>query len=197
LKEREVSVRMRREEEKAAAKLRSEARRMIRSVTRSPDHKDEAAPDLAPGSRVVVDGMGMSGTVESAQGDRVVISVRGKRVTVARQDCIPESRSGKGAGAPGPRLPEGVTFERYPAPFAEEIHLRGLTVEEALERVDKFLDDAYLASLSQVRLIHGIGSGRLKQAVGEMLARHPHVDNFAGAPSDKGGAGVTIVTLRL
>ncbi len=196
LKEREVSVRMRREEAKAASKLRTEARRMIRSVTREPDRKGMEAPDLAPGTRVVVDGMGLSGTVESAQGDRVVISVRGKRVTVPRQDCHPEGGSSVETGARGLRLPAGVTFERHPVPSEDEIRLLGLSVEEALERVDKFLDDAYLASLSQVRLIHGVGSGRLKRAVGEMLAGHPHVDTFVRAPSDKGGAGVTIVTLR-
>ena len=94
-------------------------------------------------------------------------------------------------------LPAGVTLSRRPGgevPF--EIHLLGRTVPEALDLVDKYLDDVYLAGLSPVRLVHGMGSGRLKKAITDLLARHPHVESFTGAPAEQGGAGVTIVTLR-
>jgi DNA mismatch repair protein MutS2 len=69
-------------------------------------------------------------------------------------------------------------------------------VAEALGQVDKFLDDAYLSGLAQLRIIHGVGSGRLKEALAEFLSGHLHVESFEGAPSESGGAGVTIVTLR-
>jgi DNA mismatch repair protein MutS2 len=48
-----------------------------------------------------------------------------------------------------------------------------------------------------VRLIHGLGSGRLKKAILDLLGRHPHVDRFADAPEGEGGGGVTVVTLRI
>ena len=95
-------------------------------------------------------------------------------------------------------LPPGVTLSRRPADETpHEIQLLGRTVQEALELVDKYLDDVYLARVSPVRLVHGVGSGRLKKAIASLLASHPHVEAFASAPSDQGGAGVTIVTLRL
>ena len=77
-----------------------------------------------------------------------------------------------------------------------EHDLRGLDRWEALERVDKALDDAVLAGLSHVRLIHGKGTGALREAVGEFLRGHPQVRGFRlGAPSE-GGAGATVVELR-
>jgi dsDNA-specific endonuclease/ATPase MutS2 len=127
--------------------------------------------------------------------------VRGKRLTVSRDDCASEKHSDRAPASPGPRLGPGITLKRRPALAAtpvqkSEIHLRGLTVEEAIERVDKFLDDAYLGSLSQPRLVHGVGSGRLKQAIWSFLSGHPHVESFTAAAADEGGAGVTIVRLK-
>ncbi|MBI4462282.1 MAG: endonuclease MutS2 [Acidobacteria bacterium] len=78
----------------------------------------------------------------------------------------------------------------------DELDVRGLRVEEARERVDKFLDQAVLAGLSEVRIIHGTGTGRLKQALAEFLAQHPHVESTRAAEPDRGGAGVTVVSLR-
>jgi len=77
-----------------------------------------------------------------------------------------------------------------------ELDVRGLRVEEALEKVDKFLDQAVLAGLTEVRIVHGIGTGKLKQALGEFLAQHPHVESARAAEPDHGGAGATVVTLR-
>jgi DNA mismatch repair protein MutS2 len=77
-----------------------------------------------------------------------------------------------------------------------EINLIGRTVDEAIEMTDKFLDDAFLAQMSTVRVIHGFGTGALRQAVAELLRKHPHVGRFETAPHSEGGGGVTIVTLR-
>ncbi|MFQ5877931.1 MAG: Smr/MutS family protein, partial [Acidobacteriota bacterium] len=107
-----------------------------------------------------------------------------------------------GPGSPPDRGARGrrrVSFERARRDGDEvpaEIHLRGLSVDEALARVDKYLDDASLAGLDTARLVHGVGSGRLKRAIAELLHRHPHVRGFSSAPADRGGAGVTVVTLR-
>lgn len=150
-----------------------------------------------PGDRVRLEGLGVRGTVESVRGDRAVVLVRGKRTTVALAECRPERDQDAEATRAG-ALPRGVTLERRPgAEASPEIHLLGRTVEEALPIVDKYLDEVYLAGLTPVRLVHGVGSGRLKKAIAGLLARHPHVDTFASAPSDQGGAGVTIVNLRL
>ena len=75
-----------------------------------------------------------------------------------------------------------------------EVNLVGLTVDEALPQVDKLLDDAVMAERKQVRVIHGFGAGRLRQAVAGLLEGHPHVAAYhVGA---EGRGGVTVVELK-
>ena len=77
----------------------------------------------------------------------------------------------------------------------DELHLRRLTVDEALLKLDKYLDDAFVAGLYRVKVIHGKGTGTLRQVVREQLAKHPLVKLYRPAGYDEGGAGVTIVEL--
>ena len=77
-----------------------------------------------------------------------------------------------------------------------ELNVIGQTTDEAVDAVDKFLDEASLASLSQVRIIHGHGTGALRRAIGDLLKEHPHVVRFVAAPPDQGGTGATVVELR-
>jgi len=79
---------------------------------------------------------------------------------------------------------------------SNEINLVGLRVDEAVEITDKFLDEAFLAQMNTVRIIHGMGTGALRQAISELLANHPHVSSFEAAPHSAGGRGVTVVTFR-
>ena len=77
-----------------------------------------------------------------------------------------------------------------------ELDLRGLLVEEALDKVDKYLDDAYLSSLASVRIIHGKGTGALRNAVRDLLKRHRHVAEYHFGAFHEGGDGVTVVELK-
>jgi DNA mismatch repair protein MutS2 len=77
-----------------------------------------------------------------------------------------------------------------------ELNVIGQTTDEAVDAVDKFLDEASLASLSQVRIVHGYGTGALRRAIAGLLDGHPHVSRFLSAPPDQGGAGATLVELR-
>ena len=80
-------------------------------------------------------------------------------------------------------------------PAADEVHLRRLTIDEALLKLDQYLNDAFMAGLYRVRVIHGKGTGILRQAVQEQLARHPLVESHRLGGYGEGGAGVTIVEL--
>ena len=80
-------------------------------------------------------------------------------------------------------------------PAIDELHLRQLTVDEALLKLDQYLNDAFMAGLYQVRIIHGKGTGTLRQAVREQLANHPLVKSYRLGDYGEGGAGVTIVEL--
>ena len=77
-----------------------------------------------------------------------------------------------------------------------ELKLIGKKTDEAVELTDKFLDEAFLNGLTEVRIIHGHGTGALRRAITELLKDHPHVARFALAPQDQGGAGATIVELK-
>jgi dsDNA-specific endonuclease/ATPase MutS2 len=77
----------------------------------------------------------------------------------------------------------------------EEIDLHGMTVDEAIPRVDKFLYDAYQAGLYRVWIVHGKGTGILRREVGRYLAKHPLVNAHMPAERNNGGNGVTMVDL--
>jgi DNA mismatch repair protein MutS2 len=77
----------------------------------------------------------------------------------------------------------------------EEIHLRRLTVDEALLRLDRYLNDAFVAGLPAVRVIHGKGTGTLRYAVRDLLKDHPLVKSFRPAELGEGGSGATVVEL--
>ena len=77
----------------------------------------------------------------------------------------------------------------------DEVHLRRLTVDEALLKLNQYLDDAFMAGLYQVRVVHGKGTGVLRQTVRQQLAKHPLVKSYRPGDYGEGGAGVTIVEL--
>jgi DNA mismatch repair protein MutS2 len=76
-----------------------------------------------------------------------------------------------------------------------ELRLRRLTVDDALWRLDRYLNDAFMAGLSSVRIVHGKGTGKLRHAVHETLTRHPLVKSYRLGDYGEGDYGVTIVEL--
>jgi len=95
----------------------------------------------------------------------------------------------------GPPKPAGpVSFQAKVVP--QEIDVRGMTAEEAWEIVDKYVDDAALAGLPFVRVIHGKGKGILANRITEMLAAHPRVKSHRFGEQSEGGTGVTVIVLE-
>lgn len=79
---------------------------------------------------------------------------------------------------------------------SSELDLRGHSVDEALERIDKYLDDASLTGLQQVGIIHGKGTGVLRAAIHEYMRRHPHVKSYRLGNYGEGDTGITLVDLK-
>ena len=77
-----------------------------------------------------------------------------------------------------------------------DLNVIGCTTDEALARAEKFLDDALVSEQRTVRVIHGHGTGQLRRAIGEFLARHPLVASHSHPPPEQGGSGVTVVELK-
>jgi DNA mismatch repair protein MutS2 len=206
IKDRAVELQVRSEARRQTRSLREQLEQVIAPLAPQPT-PSATAPDPAairPGMRVRLSGMEGardSATVESVDAKgRAEVLVRGKRMTVPVRNLTPISQMEPASASPGRlawTLPPGVKYQRGDkdnAPF--EINFIGARVEEALERLDKFLDDAYLAGHTEVRIVHGHGTGRLRAAVRRMLADHPHVESFAAAEERSGGTGATVAVLR-
>jgi DNA mismatch repair protein MutS2 len=162
---------------------------------------------LAVGQRVRVKTMGIVGEVLALPNTGTAeVAVGGKRWLVAPSDLIPLS-GGPAAKparstAPGlapptsPRLRGGGISVTANTQAPAEINLLGLTVDEALPRVDKLLDEATLSNRTEVRIIHGFGAGKLKKAVASFLKDHPNVASFRPGGAKEGGGGATIVEIK-
>lgn len=87
-------------------------------------------------------------------------------------------------------------FTAKSATISPEIDVRGNNTEEAISIIDKYLDDAAISSLSQVRIIHGKGTGALRKGLHEHFRGHPHVKKFEDAAYNEGGSGATVITLK-
>ncbi|HLY32436.1 MAG TPA: Smr/MutS family protein, partial [Ktedonobacterales bacterium] len=164
---------------------------------------------LAVGDTVRIRSMNQRGEVLSlpnAQGDvEVQMGALKLRVGVnnlerlsrrkARAEDHADGRSGRSAYADAPVLVTLPPRDETPPPELQ-LDLRGWRVEDALSEVDTYINDAYLASLPYVRILHGKGTGALRQAIREQLKGNPMVKSLASAPPKEGGDGITIVTLN-
>ena len=147
-----------------------------------------------PGDLVQVAALGKAVVREVRQRGRYVVELKGRSVLVAENQLSPAASVNRRATPPpfaGPaEMTAGSTVSRTGA--APSIDLHGMTVEEAVAALDAFLDDAILASLEEVRVIHGRSGGRLRQAVHARLRQIGPVTGFRLDPRNQ---GVTIVTL--
>jgi DNA mismatch repair protein MutS2 len=122
---------------------------------------------------------------------RVLVEVGTLRARVPLSELQPDEGSSHANLEPLPKISNIDTPATLP-----EIDLRGLRVDEALAAVDKFLDDALLAGWNEVRLIHGKGTGALRQSISNFLKKHPQTHRFHEAAMGEGDYGVTIVELK-
>ena len=100
---------------------------------------------------------------------------------------------------PQPAAPSRDTSAARPQIFAPspgmELDLRGQRAEDALEALDRYIDSAYLSGMPFVRIIHGKGTGKLRQAIRDALRHSPNVDRWQSGQENEGGDGVTVAHL--
>jgi len=145
---------------------------------------------LAVGDQVQVANLSSPGTVMAFPDDELVdIAVGHLHMRLERHEVRRIVHGGTGAAIPAMAARRG---DEGPA----ELNVIGDTAELACERVDKFLDEAYMGARFRLRVIHGFGKGILRKTLHEMFASHPHVEKFYLAPPHEGGAGATIVELK-
>jgi DNA mismatch repair protein MutS2 len=174
--------------------------RLKDGVVGGPSASAEAAADsegrIEVGSRVTVGTLGLEGVVVELHGKHAEVDVRGKRLRASLRDL---RRAGPAAGgaASGGRPAVRVNIALQPRTTSlSELNVIGNTVDEALTRVEKFLDEAMTTDLRELRIVHGHGTGQLRRAIGAFLKEHPLVSKFDTAPQNQGGGGATIVELK-
>ncbi|MBI2834096.1 MAG: endonuclease MutS2 [Acidobacteria bacterium] len=177
---------------RAALEDVAERLRGPRPAEPGPETRHVPAAAVSPGDRVAIGSLGMEGIVRAVHDRDAEVEVRGKRLRVRLDDL---SLTAKNAGEGSGRISVNVHMLPREAP-ATELNLIGCTVDEALTRAEKFLDEAVLAEQRTVRVIHGYGTGQLRRAVAGFLEGHPFVARFGAAAPEKGGGGVTVVELK-
>jgi len=163
------------------------------SRSATPDSRP-STPDsvVAVGDRVIVGGLGLEAIVTSMHDGTADLDVRGKRMRASLRDLRVVSSAGQ---RPAPPVKVNVDLQPRESSMAD-LNVIGCTVDEAISRAERFLDESLLTDQRVVRVIHGYGTGQLKRALTGFLQQHPLVARFATAPPDQGGGGVTVVELK-
>ena len=161
------------------------------------------AGEIVVGDQVRVRSLGQRGEVVAAANARgeVEVQVGSMRMRIAASNLERlsrrQARAEAGAVVGATSYPQMVTLPPRDDSAAPEMQLdlRGWRVEDALSEVDSYLNDAAMTGMHSVRLLHGKGTGALRQAIREELRHHPLVKSFESAPQREGGDGITVVTL--
>ena len=150
----------------------------------------EPAGPVEVGARVTVGELGLEGVVIELHGKHAEVDVRGKRLRAALRDL----RLIAGA-APQGKVSVNVDLQPREG-LLSEVNIIGSTVDEAITRLEKFLDESTVTDIGEIRIVHGHGTGQLRRAVAEFLKNHPLVERFETAPQNQGGGGATIAFLK-
>ncbi len=167
----------------------------MQATLRKPKKKVKAA-SLHIGDRVRVLSLNLEGTVSTlpnTKGDLFVqMGILRSQVHVSDLEYLGEAEQNR----PGTSYGSGQLRMSKSVSVATEINLIGMTVDEALSHLDKYLDDAYLAHVPSVRIVHGKGTGALRNAVQQHLKRCKYVKSYRPGAFGEGDAGVTIAEFK-
>jgi DNA mismatch repair protein MutS2 len=166
-----------------------------------PQEKDEPVRPFIVGEKIRVRSLKMEGQITSLDKEEAEVQAGALHMRVRLEDI--QRLNGPSQPTPLPALPakkKSVREDSMPkTPFhlspGIELDLRGQRAEDALLALDQYLESAYLAGLPFVRIIHGKGTGRLRQVVREALQASPHVTHWENGLDNEGGDGVTVVHL--
>jgi DNA mismatch repair protein MutS2 len=207
VQDRAAALKLSKDAERRIAKLRREFKEQFDQTvvahTTGADGGDEAAQPhvvkhVSVGDTVRLKSLGRAGAVtRHFDDDSFEVQVGPMKMKIARDDIAeviarPSESPVSAARAKG--ISVSLASEDSSAPA--EINVIGQTVDDATREVEKFLDRAFLAGLTRVRVVHGSGMGILRKALRQFLQTHPHVATVSEPPQNEGGAGATVVELR-
>lgn len=186
------------ETQKARQRLQDKRQALESQARKQQANQKKAKPDKAmiePGMRVTIAGGNEVGEVLSVERKRARVQMGAMTLTVKLEQLRPTERAMR---QPTRQVPPVMVQEQGTERrlhFKPQIDLRGKRVEEALPLVTQLVDDAVHFGYSPIRILHGTGTGALKEAIRQLLESHPLVRDFYDERVDLGGAGITIVEL--
>ena len=208
IQDRAASQKLSKDAERRIAKLRREFREQFDStVVAHTTGADQGDPHAQPqvvkhvseGDTVKLKSVGRPALVSRKLDDNhFEVEVGAMKMRIARDDIAEvivraSETPVKAARAKG----ISVSLESEDRNAPSEINVIGRTVDDATREVEKFVDRAFLAGLPRVRVVHGSGMGILRKALRQYLQTHPHVATITEPPQNEGGAGATVVDLRV
>ena len=157
--------------------------------------------NIAPGDIVYVKKLDQKGTVLDVQGKELTVQIGSLHTKVKASACrflehAPKEKAAKASAPSSSSRRQSNAFLQKTQTIGREIDIRGMMVDEAEVAVGKFLDDAVMAGLSQVLIIHGKGTGALRKGIQAYLKHHPSVLHYQFADITEGGTGATVVELK-
>ena len=168
------------------------------SISKSTPKKQYEAKDFHIGDRVKVHSLGLEGTVHTlpnAKGElTVTMGILNSTVKISDLEILAEAKETEKLKQKNTGI--GRLKMSKTATISPEVNLIGLNSDEAIMKLDKYLDDAFLSHISPVRIVHGKGSGILRNAVHNYLKRQKHVKSFRLGSFGEGDYGVTIVEFK-
>jgi DNA mismatch repair protein MutS2 len=208
VKERELRAQLEKSTRRKIQEVRGEAREdlnaaLVQTISESQTDlgvSSQAAASISrdqlqPGARIRVRGFNKPVVLRRLDGSSAEIEAGPLRMKVAIDEIVGIEGASASKVALAPR--QNITVTSQPTEGgSDEINVIGSTVEEATNRVDKFLDEAALANRQRVRIIHGHGTGALRKGLGQFLASHPLVARISTEADDRGGKAVTIAELK-
>ena len=184
-----------------SARASLNANEVLRTITKPVDRAMEFIPaeqrEVRVGDKAEHRKFKVVGDVVSIDGEKVVMIVSGRKVTMDKRDLVPKggAAAASAAGKKGDRSGRPSTGDVATPIIAAELNLIGQRVEEALDESDRFLDRALLEGKQAVRIIHGFGTGTLRKALRDHLRKHPAVKSWRPGAENEGGDGATIAVL--
>ena len=165
--------------------------------------------ELTVGSTVRIKGLTSVGRIEQIDGKMATVifgDMRTKMRVDRLEGAVPQPPSGGSAGAAGEHKHADLavqpssrmtreTIDSHKVNFRQDIDVRGMRGDEAVNAVMHYIDDAILMGASRVRILHGTGTGVLRQLIRQYLATIPNVSSFRDEHVQFGGAGITVVEL--
>ena len=215
IQERAAAQKLSKDAERRMAKLRREFREQFDSTvvahTTGADRDDphaqpQVVKHVSKGDNVKLKSTGRAARVlRRIDDNHFEVEVGSMKMRIARDDIAAVLEASGDALARAAQSPLkaarargiSVSLESEGTNVPSEINVIGRTVDDASREVEKFVDRAFLAGLPRVRVVHGSGMGILRKALRQLLQQHPHVESVTEPPQNEGGAGATVVELRV